>query len=41
MKKQFCMQKAKAFAKQLTWEFIGSIFIAAGILFPLLQVQRL
>ena len=31
MKIQFSMQKAKAFATQLTWEFIGSVFIAAGI----------
>ena len=31
MKTQFSMQKAKAFATQLLWEFIGSVFIAAGI----------
>ena len=31
MKTQFSMQKAKVFATQLLWEFIGSVFIAAGI----------
>ena len=31
MKTQFSMKKAKNFANQLTWEFIGSVFIAAGI----------
>ena len=31
MKTQFSMQKVKRFATQLTWEFIGSVFIAAGI----------
>ena len=31
MKNQFSMQKVKQFATQLTWEFIGSVFIAAGI----------
>ena len=31
MKTQFSMQKAKIFATQLLWEFIGSVFIAAGI----------
>ena len=28
---QFSMQKVKTFVTQLTWEFIGSVFIAAGI----------
>lgn len=31
MKTHFSMQKAKNFANQLAWEFIGSVFIAAGI----------
>ena len=31
MKTQFSMQKAKVFTTQLLWEFIGSVFIAAGI----------
>ncbi len=31
MKKQFSMQKATIFATQLLWEFVGSVFIAAGI----------
>ncbi len=31
MKNQLSMQKVKQFATQLTWEFIGSVFIATGI----------
>lgn len=31
MKNQVSMQKTKELITQLTWEFIGSIFIAAGI----------
>lgn len=31
MKTQFSMEKVKAFIVQFIWEFIGSVFIAAGI----------
>ena len=31
MKTKFSMQRAKILATQLVWEFIGSVFIAAGI----------
>lgn len=31
MEKAFSMEKVKKFANQLAWEFIGSVFIAAGI----------
>lgn len=31
MKTKFSMQRAKILATQLAWEFIGSVFIAAGI----------
>ena len=31
MKNQVSMQKTKELITQLTWEFIGSIFIVAGI----------
>ena len=31
MEKTFSMERAKDFAIQLAWEFIGSVFIAAGI----------